>query len=116
MDSKNTRRASNRLRWSIAEQITGIPIETLVKVAQMIAQADGVCVCWAMGVTQHYIGSDTSTAISNLLLLTGNYMRPGAGPIHCAGIIMCRVPRTWVRARSASRVSVGGRSGSARPL
>ena len=24
-------------------------------------------------------GSDTSTSLSNLLLLTGNYMRPGAG-------------------------------------
>jgi formate dehydrogenase major subunit len=62
-----------------AEQVCGIPAETLKKVAHMIAEADGVCVCWAMGVTHHYIGSDTSTAISNLLLLTGNYMRPGAG-------------------------------------
>jgi formate dehydrogenase major subunit len=32
-----------------------------------------------MGVTQHVAGSDTSTAISNLLLATGNYMRPGTG-------------------------------------
>ncbi|MEY9140646.1 molybdopterin oxidoreductase family protein [Mammaliicoccus lentus] len=32
-----------------------------------------------MGVTQHRVGSDTSTAISNLLLVTGNYMRPGTG-------------------------------------
>ena len=32
-----------------------------------------------MGVTQHHQGSDTSTAISNLLLVTGNYMRPGTG-------------------------------------
>ena len=32
-----------------------------------------------MGVTQHCGGSDTSTAISNLLLVSGNYMRPGAG-------------------------------------
>ena len=32
-----------------------------------------------MGVTQHTMGSDTSTAISNLLLVTGNYMRPGTG-------------------------------------
>src|SRR5207244_13380318 len=30
-------------------------------------------------VTQHTMGSDTSTAISNLLLVTGNYMRPGTG-------------------------------------
>jgi formate dehydrogenase major subunit len=62
-----------------AEKVTGIPTETLVEVAKAIAEADGVCICWAMGVTQHYIGSDTSTAISNLLLMTGNYMRPGAG-------------------------------------
>ena len=32
-----------------------------------------------MGVTQHGGGSDTSTAISNLLLMTGNYMKNGAG-------------------------------------
>ena len=32
-----------------------------------------------MGVTQHTQGSDISTAISNLLLITGNYMRPGTG-------------------------------------
>ena len=57
----------------------GIAEETLKKVAQMIAEADGVCILWAMGVTQHSMGSDTSTAISNLLLITGNYMRPGAG-------------------------------------
>ena len=38
-----------------------------------------VCILWAMGVTQHVMGSDTSTAISNLLLATGNYMRPGTG-------------------------------------
>ena len=38
-----------------------------------------MCVLWAMGVTQHSMGSDTSTAISNLLLVTGNYMRPGTG-------------------------------------
>lgn len=63
----------------VAEQTCGISVDTLKKVAHMIAEADGVCVLWAMGVTQHVMASDTSTAISNLLLLTGNYMRPGAG-------------------------------------
>src|SRR5699024_5948685 len=32
-----------------------------------------------MGVTHHQLGSKTSTAISNLLLVTGNYMRHGTG-------------------------------------
>ncbi len=62
-----------------AERITGIPVATLQQVAQEIAQANSVCILWAMGVTQHCGGSDTSTSISNLLLLTGNYMRPGTG-------------------------------------
>jgi formate dehydrogenase major subunit len=63
----------------MASERCGIPQETIVKVARMIAEADGVCILWAMGVTQHVMGSDTSTAISNLLLATGNYMRPGTG-------------------------------------
>ena len=57
----------------------GLPVETLKNVAHLIAEAESVCILWAMGVTQHTMGSDTSTAISNLLLVTGNYMRPGTG-------------------------------------
>jgi len=62
-----------------AEKTCGLPVETLKKVAHMIAEAEGVCVLWAMGITQHSMGSDSSTAISNLLLVTGNYMRTGTG-------------------------------------
>ncbi|MDB5354733.1 MAG: putative formate dehydrogenase [Phycisphaerales bacterium] len=62
-----------------AERLCGIPADTLKTVAHMIAESNGVCILWAMGVTQHIMGSDTSTAISNLLLITGNYMRPGTG-------------------------------------
>ena len=61
------------------EQVTGIPQATIITLANEIAAAESVCALWAMGVTQHCGGSDTSTAISNLLLLTGNYMRPGTG-------------------------------------
>lgn len=62
-----------------AHERTGIPVETLADVAQQIAEADSVVGLWAMGVTQHSMGSDTSTAIANLLLVTGNYGRPGTG-------------------------------------
>jgi formate dehydrogenase major subunit len=62
-----------------AAERCGLPVETLTRAARMIAEAGSVCVLWAMGVTQHVMGSDTSTAISNLLLATGNYMRPGTG-------------------------------------
>ncbi|MEQ6354629.1 formate dehydrogenase subunit alpha [Lysinibacillus sp. M3] len=62
-----------------AEKETGISKETLINVAEMIRDADGTCVLWGMGVTQNTGGSYTSAAISNLLLATGNYRRPGAG-------------------------------------
>ena len=62
-----------------AAQTCGLSVETLKQIAHMIAEADGVCILWAMGITQHSMGSDASTAISNLLLVTGNYMRTGTG-------------------------------------
>jgi formate dehydrogenase major subunit len=68
-----------------AEKITGIPITVLKNVADAICEADGVAICWAMGVTQHCGGSDTSTSICNLLLATGNFMRNGAGAFPLRG-------------------------------
>src|SRR6266481_2606758 len=62
-----------------AAQTCGLTVETMKQIAHMIAEADGVCILWAMGITQHSMGSDASTAISNLLLVTGNYMRTGTG-------------------------------------
>jgi formate dehydrogenase major subunit len=62
-----------------ASDVTGLSVYTLTTVAHTIAHAKHMCVLWAMGITQHIQGSDTSTAISNLLLITGNYMRPGTG-------------------------------------
>lgn len=62
-----------------AERETGIAADTLRKVAAWIAHEERVCILWAMGLTQHHNGTDTCTALSNLLLLTGNYGRPGTG-------------------------------------
>jgi formate dehydrogenase major subunit len=56
-----------------------VPLETLIRVAEEIGKAETMCVIWAMGITQRSMGSDSSTAISNLLLVTGNYMKPNCG-------------------------------------
>lgn len=69
----------DRFTLDYAEKMTGISKEDLIHVAETIVSVDKLAICWAMGVTQHRQGSDTSTAISNLLLVTGNYMRPGTG-------------------------------------
>jgi len=62
-----------------ASDITGMTEEELVEIATSIHEAETTSILWAMGITQHGGGSDASTAISNLLLVTGNYMKPGAG-------------------------------------
>ncbi|ACV58937.1 formate dehydrogenase subunit alpha [Alicyclobacillus acidocaldarius] len=62
-----------------AERVTGVPRDTVIQIATMIHEAKSTCICWAMGVTQHKGGSETSTAICNLLLVTGNVGRPGTG-------------------------------------
>ncbi len=62
-----------------ASEITGLSVEELTSAAEMIGLAGSVCLLWAMGITQHSHGADASTALSNLLLVTGNYGRPGTG-------------------------------------
>ncbi|AWN22781.1 formate dehydrogenase subunit alpha [Deinococcus irradiatisoli] len=79
------RQSIEEFTLEFAEAETGLSQADLKKVAEMLLEASdrsqegGVCICWAMGVTQQMGGSETSTAISNLLLVTGNYMRPGTG-------------------------------------
>ena len=79
-------RGLDRFRESLQEytieravELTGLAAQEVVRFATMVHEAKSVVICWAMGVTQHQDGSETSTAISNLLLLTGNYGRPGTG-------------------------------------
>lgn len=68
-----------------AEQETGISKDTLIQIASMIHEADTTAICWGMGVTQNVAGSHTSAAIANLLLITGNFMRPGTGAFPLRG-------------------------------
>lgn len=62
-----------------ASRMCDVPVDTLEAVAKEIVTAESVCMLWAMGITQHSRGSDGSTAIANLLLVTGNCMKPNAG-------------------------------------
>lgn len=64
---------------SYAEEATGLSQDQLIELATMIHEAESVCALWAMGITQHMGATDASTAIANLLLITGNFGRPGTG-------------------------------------
>jgi formate dehydrogenase major subunit len=70
---------------SYAEEKTGLTQAELIKTAEMIHEAKSVCILFAMGITQHMGATDTSTAIANLLLITGNFGRPGTGAFPLRG-------------------------------
>ena len=59
--------------------MTGLAMNELEQLLAIISGSKRLAILWAMGITQHSAGSDTSTALSNLLLLGGHYGRPGAG-------------------------------------
>ena len=65
--------------FEFAQQRCGLSADELQQIADMITAADTMCGVWAMGVTQHAMGSDTATALCNLLVLTGNVERFGTG-------------------------------------
>lgn len=65
--------------FEFAIERSGLTREELQKVADMVVAAKTICGIWAMGVTQHTMGSDTATALCNLLLVSGNMGRSGTG-------------------------------------
>lgn len=65
--------------FEFAAERCGLSQEQLQQTADMVAAAGTICGVWAMGVTQHSMGSDTATALCNLLLVTGNMGRFGTG-------------------------------------
>ncbi|WP_084252935.1 FdhF/YdeP family oxidoreductase [Devriesea agamarum] len=71
--------ALDRVSWEDILHASGVARAQIEKVAQMVMDAKSVIVCWALGVTQHRQSVATIQEIVNLLLLTGNIGRPGAG-------------------------------------
>jgi formate dehydrogenase major subunit len=73
------RKSLEPFTMEFAAKTCEVPLETLEQVAKELAAARSIAILWAMGITQHMRASDGSTAISNLLLITGNYMRDEGG-------------------------------------
>jgi anaerobic selenocysteine-containing dehydrogenase len=67
------------------ERVTGVPAEDVLAAARIFGAAKAALSCWAMGVNQSVSGVDTSLAIINLHLATGQMGKPGAGPFSLTG-------------------------------
>jgi molybdopterin-dependent oxidoreductase alpha subunit len=65
--------------WPDIEAVSGLSRESLRSVAEAYVQSKATIVSYGMGITQHSRSTETVHQIANLLLLRGNFGKPGAG-------------------------------------
>ncbi|WP_077033085.1 FdhF/YdeP family oxidoreductase [Pelomonas sp. KK5] len=65
--------------WTDIEKESGLTRGELEEVAAAYARSNATIVCYGMGVTQHNTGTANVRLIADLLLLRGNFGKPGAG-------------------------------------
>ena len=68
-----------RTSWDDILRVSGLLRAQIERVAQIYMQAKSVIICFGMGITQHRYGTENVQQIANLLMLRGNFGRPGAG-------------------------------------
>jgi formate dehydrogenase major subunit len=73
------RAARKTLDWAETEAATGLGRAEITKVAAMMIASKATIICWALGLTQQPHSVNTLKEIINLLLLQGNFGKPGAG-------------------------------------
>jgi molybdopterin-dependent oxidoreductase alpha subunit len=66
-------------RWDDIAAVSGLDRPALEEAARIYCEAKSVIVAYGMGVTQHRQGTENVQQIANLLMLRGNFGRPGAG-------------------------------------
>ncbi len=62
-----------------AEEVTGIPAQTIRETARNYARAEKASLLYTMGLTQHVSGTDNVLAAANLVLLCGQIGQPSTG-------------------------------------
>jgi molybdopterin-dependent oxidoreductase alpha subunit len=65
--------------WTDIETACGLARRDLESVAAAYAKSNATIVSYGMGIVQHLSGSSNVQQIANLLLLRGNFGKPGAG-------------------------------------
>jgi molybdopterin-dependent oxidoreductase alpha subunit len=71
--------AVRTLPWDEIEAVSGLRRDALEQVANAYARSNATIVSYGMGVVQHLDGTTNVQQIANLLLLRGNFGKPGAG-------------------------------------
>ncbi|NLS19368.1 FdhF/YdeP family oxidoreductase [Rhizobium sp. P40RR-XXII] len=69
----------SQTEWADIERVSGLARADLERVAAAYAKSKATIVAYGMGITQHAKGTANVQQIANLLLLRGNFGKPGAG-------------------------------------
>ena len=69
----------NQTEWADIERASGLARADLERVADAYVKSKATIVAYGMGITQHAKGTANVQQIANLLLLRGNFGKPGAG-------------------------------------
>ncbi|MBS0961105.1 FdhF/YdeP family oxidoreductase [Acetobacter thailandicus] len=65
--------------WADITRISGVSEEQIRKLAAIYQKSNATIICYGMGITQHQKGSNLVQQVANLLMLRGNFGKPGAG-------------------------------------
>src|ERR1700733_5439666 len=68
-----------RTNWDDILRVSGLSRDQIQRMAAVYMNAKAVIICYGMGITQHRHGSENIQQLVNLLLLRGNFGKPGAG-------------------------------------
>ena len=71
--------ALNEVTWDEITEESGLERTDIERVADVYCDSKATIVCWAMGLTQHKNGVGNVQEVVNLLLMRGNFGKPGAG-------------------------------------
>lgn len=71
--------ARAELDWEATEEATGLSRVQITEIAGLLIKSKATIFCWALGLTQQPHSVPTLKEIINLLLLQGNFGKPGAG-------------------------------------
>ncbi len=65
--------------WDDIVRASGLDEAQIRRCAEIYIRSNATMICYGMGITQHQQGSKLVQQIANLLLLRGNFGKPGAG-------------------------------------
>ncbi|WP_416173070.1 FdhF/YdeP family oxidoreductase [Cryobacterium sp. 5B3] len=112
------RAARGEIDWEETEKATGLSRLQIAVVASMLVASKATIICWALGLTQQPHSVNTLKEIINLLLLQGNFGKPGAGACPVRGHSNVQGDRTmgvWEKPKEAFLAAVDTEFGIVSP-